>query len=97
MDISITPTFIKMMNELLVDYSNKTLSISGTPSSIKLLNDIGPQSKIELFENINSGDTEKNVLICSKTYEKQDSCPNSPAKHIFTSDFNDDTNEDKDR
>lgn len=79
-------------------YSNKTLSVGCSHNSINLVNDIGPQSKTELFETLDFSENGKKILICSKTYENQDSCPNSPCKQMFmTSGFSEDTNEDRDR
>ena len=75
------------------------MSIVGNKTSINLVNDIGPGTKIELLEYRAIGQQEENVLICSKTFETADSCPNSPMKEKLTSgEFEDDTgDEDKDR
>lgn len=93
LDITITPTLLKIFTELCTEYSSKTLSIAGSRKTIKLINDIGPHSKMELYENC--GDAEQKTLLCSKTFENQDSCPNSPSKQIYSlGGLSDDMNED---
>lgn len=93
LNITITPTFLKVLNDIITIYSNKTLSIVGNKRCINLVNDIGPQSKIELYENRGTEEKENNVLVCFKTFENQDSYPSSPVKNYF----NEESNEDKDR
>lgn len=78
LDITITPTLLKVISEIFAEYSSKTLSVGGNRKNIKLVNDIGPHSMIELYEN--SNDSEQQVLICIKTFENLDSLPNSPSK-----------------
>lgn len=93
LDITVTPALLKLLTEICTEYSNKTLSVVDNRKTIKLINDIGPHSIIELYENC--GDAEQKNLICSKTYENQDSNPNSPSKQVYSlSGFSDDTNED---
>lgn len=93
LDVTITPNLLKIFTELCTEYSSKTLSISGNRKMIKLVNDIGPNSRIELYENC--GDAEQKTLICLKTYENQDSYPNSPSKQIYSlGGLSDDMNED---
>lgn len=82
------------MNEILTMYSNKTLSLASNKKSVNIINDIGPQTKVELFERRNEEETEQKVLIGSRTYENQDSCPNSPSRYYFSNDFNDDLPDD---
>lgn len=48
--------------------------------TITLVNDVGPKSKVELLKKA-EGDSE-NVVLCSKTFEKVDSGPCSPAKSV---------------
>lgn len=86
LDFTITPTFLKIVSDLVTEYSGKTLSVICDRNNIKLVNDIGPNSTIELHEN--SGDAEQKTIICTKTYEKQDSPPNSPTRRY--SDYDDD-------
>nr|XP_022904021.1 vacuolar protein sorting-associated protein 13C-like [Onthophagus taurus] len=90
LNITVTSTFFKVLNELFTVYSNKTLSIT-YDKSINIVNDIGPLTKVELFENKGTKSVENSTLVCSKTYEMQDSCPNSPTKSVYLStDFLDD-------
>ncbi|EEZ98160.2 hypothetical protein TcasGA2_TC000586 [Tribolium castaneum] len=97
LNVTITPTFLKVMNELLTIYSNKTLSVITNKKTINLTNDIGPQSKVELYEKKSVESYEEDALICVKTFENQDSVPNSPSKSVYyVSDFSEDVNEDKD-
>lgn len=93
LDVTITPNLLKVLTEICTEYSSKTLSVAGNRKSIKLVNDIGPHSTIELYENC--GDAEQKNLICSKTYENQESFPNSPSKQVYSlSGFSDDMSED---
>ncbi|KAK9700319.1 hypothetical protein QE152_g31313 [Popillia japonica] len=98
LNFTITPTFLKVLNELFTLYSNKTLSIAYNKKSINLINDIGPHTKVELFENRGSKSIENSFLMCSKTYEPLDSCPNSPSKsnYLITDFINDDFTDDRD-
>ncbi|RZC35875.1 vacuolar protein sorting-associated protein 13A-like, partial [Asbolus verrucosus] len=97
LNVSITPTFLKVLNELFTIYSNKTLSVVTNKKSINLVNDIGPHSKVELYEKKSEENDEEDVLICVKTFENQDSVPNSPTKSIYyIADFSEEANEDKD-
>lgn len=98
LNVTLTPTFLKVVNELFTIYSNKTLSVITNKKTINLTNDIGPQSKVELYEKKSVESYEDDALICVKTFENQDSVPNSPSKSIYyVSDFSEDVNEDKDR
>ncbi|XP_017782614.1 PREDICTED: vacuolar protein sorting-associated protein 13A-like [Nicrophorus vespilloides] len=91
LNFTITPTFLKVFNDVYNMYSNKTLSIANSSKAINLINDIGPQSKVELFENKGNENDADSVLVVSKTYEKEDSCPNSPSRGCYLiGDFNDD-------
>lgn len=114
LNVTITPSLLKVLNELFTIYSNKTLSIinSNLPA-VNLTNDIGPKTKVELYEkkskecsetsqnnnNSNNGsNADESVLLCSKTYENQDSCTNSPTKSVYYSyDYNGTDVDDKDR
>lgn len=92
LNITITPAFMKVLNEIFTIYSNKTLSIVANKKSINLINDIGPHTKVEIYENKTTESTdEAAILVCSKTYENQESCPNSPTKSVYySSDYNED-------
>ena len=93
-----TPTLLRVLSELLTIYSNKTLSVVTNKKSINLINDIGPQSKVELYEKKNDENGEDDTLVYVKPFENQDSAPSSPNKSVYYSvDFNEDINEDKDR
>ncbi|KAK5650330.1 hypothetical protein RI129_001359 [Pyrocoelia pectoralis] len=94
LNITITPAFLKVVNEIFTVYSSKTLSILPITKSINLLNDIGPKTIVELYESKGSELLEDNVLVHAKTYENEDSCPNSPTKIV--QDFIEDTNDDRD-
>lgn len=94
LDLTVTPSLMRVVTELCTEYSSKTLSIVGNRKTVKVVNDIGPHSKVELFENCD-GDAERKVLICSKTYENQDSPPSSPSKLVYSlGGYSDDVNED---
>lgn len=82
LNVTLTPRFLKVFNELLTMYSNKILSVNSHRSVINLTNDIGPKSKIELYEKQldNVDNVEGNILLHVKTYENQESLPNSPTK-----------------
>lgn len=106
LNLTITPAFLKILNELFTVYSNKTLSIiNNSPITvINLINDIGPKTKVELYEkktkevvDSNGGNNDDSVLLCSKTYENQDSCGNSPTKSIYYSYDGGDASDEKDR
>ncbi|KAK4883024.1 hypothetical protein RN001_006343 [Aquatica leii] len=92
LNITITPAFLKVFNEIFTVYSSKTLSIMPNTTSINFFNDVGPKTVIELYECRGTESLENNVLIHTKAYENEDSCPNSPSKivHEFTEDNNDD-------
>lgn len=97
LNFTVTPAVLKLLTEIMIVYSSKTL-LSSSRSSINLINDIGPHSKVELYETADTEDEEMKVLVCSKTYENQDSCPSSPIKNAFgVPGFSEDTNDDKDR
>lgn len=97
LNFTVTPAVLKLFNDMIIVYSSKTLS-SSSRTSINVVNDIGPQSKVELFENTDYEDEDRKILICSKTYENEDSCPNSPIKSTFVvPGFSEDTNDDRDR
>lgn len=96
LNVTITPVFLKVLNELYVMYSTKILSVLDNRKSITLTNDIAPQTKIELYEKT-SNDADGNYLISVKTYEKEESVPNSPTKTgYFVPSFIDNMNDDKD-
>ncbi|XP_063908904.1 intermembrane lipid transfer protein VPS13C-like isoform X2 [Zophobas morio] len=97
LNVSVTPTLLRVLSELLTIYSNKTLSVVTNKKSINLINDIGPQSKVELYEKKNDENGEDDTLVYVKPFENQDSAPSSPNKSVYYSvDFNEDINEDKD-
>lgn len=87
-----------MLKELFTSYTTKTLSISGNSKSVVLVNDIGPHTTIELFEQNEEDPYQNSKLIYSKTYENEESCPNSPTKYFLHPEYSEDTtNEDKER
>ncbi|KAF5273457.1 hypothetical protein FQA39_LY07474 [Lamprigera yunnana] len=94
LNITTTPAFFKILNEIITVYSSKTLSIVSNTNSISFVNDVGPKTVIELYECKGTESLEDNVLLHSKTYENEDSCPNSPSK--IGQDFLDDYNDDRD-
>lgn len=64
---------------------------------INLINDIGPQTKIELFEVVNEN-PEEHRRISFKKFENDDSLPNSPNVCTFSLlDYLDSNVEDKNR
>lgn len=81
-NVTITPNVLKVMNELLTQYSNKIISVRSNRKLISLTNDIGPQTRVELYEKQN-GNPEDNRLICIKKYENEDSAPSSPNKGLY--------------
>ncbi|CAH1112949.1 unnamed protein product [Psylliodes chrysocephalus] len=76
-NVTVTPTLLQVLHELITQYSNKIISVRNNRKLITLMNDIGPQSKIELFEKISS---EESKLLCMKKFENEDSVPTSPSK-----------------
>lgn len=102
LNLTITPQFLKVTNELFTIYSNKTLSIihGGNSAVINLTNDIGPKTVAELYEkkSCHEGNSnEEEILLCSKTYENQDSLPNSPVRNVYYEYNSNDINDDRDR
>ncbi|XP_045467694.1 vacuolar protein sorting-associated protein 13C-like [Harmonia axyridis] len=96
LNITLTPTVLKLLKDMFTLYSTKTLSIINDRSAINLVNDIGPKSRVELYEKCSSdGKEEEDILICVKTFENLDSVPNSPLKNNFSQYLND-INNDKD-
>lgn len=66
--------------------------------SINLVNDIGPKAIVELYETKSTEETDDNILIHAKTYENEDSCPNSPTKGVYMiPELNEEMNDDRDR
>ncbi|XP_044757951.1 vacuolar protein sorting-associated protein 13A-like [Coccinella septempunctata] len=95
LNITLTPTVLKLLKDMFTLYSTKTLSIANDRNAIHLVNDIGPKSRIELYEKRTFDDKEdEDFLICAKTFENIDSAPNSPVKSNFSA-FNNDQNNDK--
>lgn len=97
LNITITPSLLHLLKEIFTSYSTKTLSIAINNKSIGLVNDICPHATVELFEQNEDDQKQKTTLISSKTYENEESCPNSPTKYFFNPEFTEDTNEDKER
>lgn len=48
---------------------------------MSVINDIGPQTKIELYE-VHSENPEEHRRVCYRKFENDDSLPNSPNKSI---------------
>lgn len=97
LNFTVTPNCLKIVNELITQYANKILSVRMNKKQISLINDIGPQTKIELFE-IQNENPEEHRRICLKKFENDDSLPNSPNKCTFSlPDYLDSNFEDKDR
>ncbi|KAB0792527.1 hypothetical protein PPYR_14486 [Photinus pyralis] len=94
LNITITPAFLKVLNEIFTVYSSKTLSIMPITKSINLLNDIGPKTVVELYESKGTELLQEKVLVHSKAYENEESCPNSPTKTV--QDFIEESNDDRD-
>lgn len=97
LNFTITPAFLKVANEIVTLYSSKTLSITTNRNAINLINDVGPKSVVELYENKSGDDSNNAILIHSKTFENEDSCPNSPSKIIYMNSEYDEANDDVDR
>ncbi|KAL1509464.1 hypothetical protein ABEB36_004192 [Hypothenemus hampei] len=81
LNMTITPTFLKIFNELVAQYSSKIVSVKQDRKTINLINDVAPQSKVELYEKIEGN--AKDILISVKKFENEDSVPNSPVKQFF--------------
>ncbi|KAG5885875.1 hypothetical protein JTB14_019138 [Gonioctena quinquepunctata] len=93
-NVTISPNIIKLLNELITQYSNKIISVRSNRKLISLTNDIGPQTRVELYEKQAAED---NRLLCSKKYENEDSAPNSPARsQYFLPEYLDSSYDDKD-
>ncbi|XP_057653630.1 intermembrane lipid transfer protein VPS13A-like [Diorhabda carinulata] len=80
LNVTLTPTFLQVANELFTQYSNKIISVKNDRKLVILLNDVGPNTKIELYEKINAED---NKLICTKRFENEDSAQNSPTNNMY--------------
>ncbi|KAK9875024.1 hypothetical protein WA026_005834 [Henosepilachna vigintioctopunctata] len=94
LNVTITPSVLKLFRDLFTLYSNKTLSIMSSKNSINLTNDIGPDTKIELYEKSMTNNLQDNeILLCTKTFENLDSAPNSPVKNNCGQFINDDNND----
>lgn len=83
LNVTITPIFLRLFNDLLNSYSKKTLIVLANKDLINILNDIGPETKVELYEKQSFNSSEEDILICTKTFENQDSPPTSPNKALF--------------
>ncbi|XP_050293548.1 intermembrane lipid transfer protein VPS13C-like [Anthonomus grandis grandis] len=81
LNLTITPAFLRLFSELMAQYSSKIFSVKSLRKTIEVTNDIGPQTKVELFEK-NSEKGGKDVLINVKRFEAEDSIPNSPTRHL---------------
>ncbi|KAH1005296.1 hypothetical protein HUJ04_006309 [Dendroctonus ponderosae] len=79
LNVTVTPTFMKVFNELVAQYSSKIVSVNQDRKAISVTNDIGPQSRVELFEK-KSKSTEPDTLLRMKKFENEESAPNSPCK-----------------
>ncbi|XP_025830546.1 vacuolar protein sorting-associated protein 13C [Agrilus planipennis] len=80
LNITITPSLLKVIKDLNISYFGKTLSMIHNKSSINIVNEIGPNTKIELLRRNSKDNSEEYVLLDSKTYESQDSYPSSPTR-----------------
>lgn len=97
LNLTITPNALRVINELITQYSNKIISVRSNKKSINLVNDIGPQTKIELYEKHNDN-SEESRLIGTKKFENEESAPNSPNRsNYFTADYSESSYDDKDR
>lgn len=97
LNFTLTPNSLKVLNELITQYSNKIISVRMNKRQISLVNDIGPHTKIELFE-VQTENPEEHRRICLKKFENDDSLPNSPTKSGFSlPDYLDTNFDDKDR
>ncbi|CAH0559657.1 unnamed protein product [Brassicogethes aeneus] len=76
---TITPDLIKVFHEIFTAYSTKILSVLENRSFIRLTNEIAPQAKIDLFKK----KFDEVFLVCSKTYEKEESASNSPVREAY--------------
>ncbi|XP_072395854.1 intermembrane lipid transfer protein VPS13A-like [Diabrotica undecimpunctata] len=79
-NITVTPTMLQIVNDLITQYSNKIISVRSNRKVINLVNDIGPHAKVDFYEKISAED---NKLLCTKKFENEDSAPNSPTKTGF--------------
>ncbi|XP_066252577.1 intermembrane lipid transfer protein VPS13A-like [Euwallacea similis] len=82
LNITITPTFLKVFNELIAQYTSKIVSVKQDRKSINVTNDVGPHTRIELYEKKSEG-TEADTLISIKKFENEESPPNSPTTQMF--------------
>ncbi|XP_060526445.1 intermembrane lipid transfer protein VPS13C-like isoform X2 [Cylas formicarius] len=80
LNITITPACFKVFNEAMSQYSSKIISVKFDTKSISVINDIGPQTRVELYEK---GDkVRKDLLVVSKKFENEESAPNSPTRNF---------------
>ncbi|CAH1961424.1 unnamed protein product [Acanthoscelides obtectus] len=80
-NVTITPSGLKVLNDLITQYSNKVISVKCNKKSVNLVNDIAPKSRVEFYEKLNE-DPKEDKLIHSKKYENEESPPNSPGKGL---------------
>lgn len=94
---TVTPQSLKIISELITQYSNKIISVRINKKQLSLQNDIGPHTKVELYE-VKNENPEEHRRICLKKFENDDSVPNSPNKSTFSmQEYLDNTFDDKDR
>lgn len=85
------------MNELITHYTTKIISVRSNRKQLTIINDIGPQTKIELYE-VQDENPEEQKRIGFKKFENEDSLPNSPSKSTMSmQDYYDSNFDDKDR
>lgn len=82
LNFTVTPTFLKVFNELVAQYSSKIVSVKLDRNALTLVNDIGPQSRVELYEK-NTNEDGKDSLVGCKKFEIEESPPNSPIKPVI--------------
>ncbi|CAH1186159.1 unnamed protein product [Phyllotreta striolata] len=93
-NVTVTPTLIHVLNELVAQYSSKIISVTSDRKSIAVSNDVGPRSAVELYEKISG---EENKLLCIKKFENDDSAPGSPCKYnSYVPEYSDGNYDDKD-
>lgn len=95
LNITITSETVRLIKELIGTYlstGGERLARTAFPhdiSNVTLMNDVGPGSRVELLRQTEGKDRPQ--LVCSRTFEKVDSPPESPDSDLSDNDTNADS------
>lgn len=87
LNITLTPQCMRVIMDIVTHFSQRTLPVTdyhdtiliGYENDINLINDIGPGSKVELVSHSEQDLAGNDRIIISANYDKDYSCPSSPA------------------